>query len=795
MWRCLIRLVVALLLSSAFVPGVRAELATTQEMDNVAGNWVTEMTYKKGAWAGETNPTVIGVHDINQDGILLARVYDVLPRGYVVVPALKEMGPIKVYSDESNLDENQEGGMMQLLKDVLSERMELYLQVYGNLSAKQPPAGDVLFDRGQKAGWDRLEAAPKDFRVDRSLSVQAEAGPLITSSWHQRAPYNNICPMGDGGRCVVGCTATSLSQILDYWEWPSSGVGNHSYEWGGDDCHGGWVPGQVLTADFSDGYDWANIPDSCDGVAGCTPEQEAALAELCHEAGVSVNMNYGACASGANMDMSVFPTYFKYSQSVSREYRINHTQQSWFDLIKTEIDAGRVMWYGINSHAIVCDGYRDNGGQLEYHMNYGWGQGNNAWYVLDNLYCYWIAGEVCPYEQDFATINIEPQYVPAIHFVGRTLSDSGDQDGLVEAGETVQVTITVRNAGNTATNAAGVLSTTDPSVHVTTPSALFNPSFGWGEQSLSLTPFVIEVDASCPNPHVALLELQITADDGYLETRTFPMFIGTRGGWSDDLEHGEGFWTHAPIRLAYKDEWHLESARTHSGNTSWKAGGAGNANYSNCSDGGLVTPPFLLPSNSKLKFWHRIDAEDDAGMTAWDGGIVMISSGDGNWTQIYPEGGYPYTIVDNDASPFAPGTPCYSGHYDWSEATFDLSTYSGVVQFMFRFGIDGYVNFEGWYIDDIWVGNEHCCVGRVGDANGSNEPVDEITLGDIMLLVDVKFISGDCGKLPCLLEADVTQDGGANPTCDEHVTLGDIMTLVDFLFITGPEVAVLKTCL
>ena len=88
-----------------------------------------------------------------------------------------------------------------------------------------------------------------------------------------------------------------------------------------------------------------------------------------------------------------------------------------------------------------------------------------------------------------------------------------------------------------------------------------------------------------------------------------------------------------------------------------------------------------------------------------------------------------------------------------------------------------------------------CCVGRVGDANGSNEPTDEITLGDIMLLVDVKFISGDCSKLTCLTEADVTQDGGTDPNCDDHVTLGDIMTLVDFLFITGPDVAVLPECL
>jgi hypothetical protein len=81
-----------------------------------------------------------------------------------------------------------------------------------------------------------------------------------------------------------------------------------------------------------------------------------------------------------------------------------------------------------------------------------------------------------------------------------------------------------------------------------------------------------------------------------------------------------------------------------------------------------------------------------------------------------------------------------------------------------------------------------CCVGTVGntDLGGEGTPADEEpTLGDIMLMVDAKFVSGDCSVLQCLTEADVNQDGGANPTCDD-ITLGDIMYLVDYIFITGP---------
>ncbi|MCJ7489429.1 MAG: putative metal-binding motif-containing protein, partial [Thermoplasmata archaeon] len=101
-------------------------------------------------------------------------------------------------------------------------------------------------------------------------------------------------------------------------------------------------------------------------------------------------------------------------------------------------------------------------------------------------------------------------------------------------------------------------------------------------------------------------------------------------------------------------------------------------------------------------------------------------------------------------------------------------------------------------IDQNCDGSDPCCIGRVGNANGTGEYPDEVTLGDIMLMVDVLFISNDCTKFACPDEVDVNQSGGANPPqalCLDYVSLGDIMTLVDFLFITGPETATLKDCL
>lgn len=95
-------------------------------------------------------------------------------------------------------------------------------------------------------------------------------------------------------------------------------------------------------------------------------------------------------------------------------------------------------------------------------------------------------------------------------------------------------------------------------------------------------------------------------------------------------------------------------------------------------------------------------------------------------------------------------------------------------------------NTYGWGIvdvDDALQMEPECCRGKVGDVNGFGG--DEPTIGDVSVIIDAKFISGDPGVLACLAEADVNQSGGADPTFSD-VTIGDISVLIDYLFITGP---------
>lgn len=175
--------------------------------------------------------------------------------------------------------------------------------------------------------------------------------------------------------------------------------------------------------------------------------------------------------------------------------------------------------------------------------------------------------------------------------------------------------------------------------------------------------------------------------------------------FAENGEHGVQDLTHTAGTLGFNDQWHLSTARNHTpaGTTSWKFGDTGGGNYLDSSDGTLVTPEIHLGSAASLSFWHWIAAENDANNTAWDGASVELSIDNGaSWSQITPAGGYTHTIIDNPACPFPAGYPVWSGFFDWRQAEFDLSAFVGQhVRIRFRFGSDGAVNYEGWYVDDI----------------------------------------------------------------------------------------------
>ena len=183
----------------------RAETATAEDTARVCGNWLSYIVHQKGGWAGEAEPRIAGVQDIvGSDGdTVLAHCFSIAPRGYVVVPVLKELPPVKAYSEEYGLDADQSEGMAALIRDVLEHRINLFKKKYGSLDATKPRSGDVLFGRVHRQQWDRFLIDPDQLnaRLNRDSFVPLPAvGPLLTTVWDRALPTTTPAPLATATR-------------------------------------------------------------------------------------------------------------------------------------------------------------------------------------------------------------------------------------------------------------------------------------------------------------------------------------------------------------------------------------------------------------------------------------------------------------------------------------------------------------------------------------------------------------------------------------------------------------------
>ena len=223
-----------------------------------------------------------------------------------------------------------------------------------------------------------------------AISGQRDANavnPLCATKWNQ-SPYENFYSPYDqqyGEKCVTGCVATAMAQIMKFWNYPTQGTGFHSYN---EQSYG------TLSANFgSTTYNWSSMPNVLSSV-----NQD--VSTLMFQCGVSVDMDYGPSQTGGSAAYVVaaaspvqacseyaYKTYFGYDPAtVQGILRQNYSQANWISAMKAELDAGRPVQYaGIGNgggHTWVMDGYDNNN---NFHMNWGWAGNSDGYFSLNNL--------------------------------------------------------------------------------------------------------------------------------------------------------------------------------------------------------------------------------------------------------------------------------------------------------------------------------------------------------------------------------------------------------------------------
>ena len=217
--------------------------------------------------------------------------------------------------------------------------------------------------------WNALTEGDPNF--GRATTV---VEPLVQTYWNQGNPYNLLCPNSS----VTGCVATAMAQVMKYWDYPSTGMGWHSY------IHPNY--GELRADFYSTTYDWTNMISSYSGSS--TQAQREAVATLMYHCGVAVDMDYSPSGSGAyTSDVAVaLRSYFNYSSDLQCLSRSSYDDATWIAMLKADLDLNRPIQYsGSGSgggHSFVCDGYDNND---YFHFNWGWGSYCDGYYSIDNM--------------------------------------------------------------------------------------------------------------------------------------------------------------------------------------------------------------------------------------------------------------------------------------------------------------------------------------------------------------------------------------------------------------------------
>jgi hypothetical protein len=175
-----------------------------------------------------------------------------------------------------------------------------------------------------------------------------------------------------------------MAIVMRYNEWPAHGNG----------VIGGYItrmyPTYIPAYDIGGHvYDWDKMPLTNGGHPAIkwTSENRNEVAQLIHDCGVAVEMDYSSDGSSASSGamLKAIKKNMMYSDKAVLVSRSSYSLDDWFSLMKNEIANDRVVFYAGNGesggHAFVIDGYDTDGKKLR--INWGWGGYYNGYYSLD----------------------------------------------------------------------------------------------------------------------------------------------------------------------------------------------------------------------------------------------------------------------------------------------------------------------------------------------------------------------------------------------------------------------------
>jgi Mg-chelatase subunit ChlD len=305
---------------------------------------------------------------------VLGYVVALVPVGFIVVSGDTDLRPLVAYSFESDF-ETEGGARSDTLTDMLAWDLETGLDSLG-----------VAGRGANQHRWSEHLAGAKVSIVGKTQWPVAGSG-WLTTTWRQGAPYNASCPLDPvtGDRCIVGCTAVAMGQVVAYWQHPSAVTLSGSYTSSTDPDGAGPEPTRTMTINRADAtmatIDW-NQGNPLD----------ATTADLLFACGAAIDMNYSDRLSGAWVENvpAALTGPFQFSSAATAR----PSEPTFYTRLADNMKNGQPAIIHIGQdpaaaeHTVVVDGYNDV--DNAFHLNFGWGNTlpdaiADCWYVLPTM--------------------------------------------------------------------------------------------------------------------------------------------------------------------------------------------------------------------------------------------------------------------------------------------------------------------------------------------------------------------------------------------------------------------------
>ena len=311
------------------------------------------------------------------EGQILAYISELEPEGYIIISADTNIRPVIGYSFTGKFPflDSGDNALLHLVK----WDMEARLKSFGNPSQVRKSLINTNVLK-----WENYSSV--NFRSN-SIAPRATWGPWIKTDWHQWSHFNDKVPYNyrnspARGRRPVGCTATSIAQIINLHQYPESiffDASDEYFENGIDIDNDASVYGFPPFTELNNALSTINYN-------GDTTEE----AYLNFAAGVKAKMAYGIEVSGAWISAETYKDGLSYG---SAEISSWHPWPAVRPKIIENLKKGMPVQVRLDdstdpsvAHSVIVDGYSDT--DSRFHVNLGWSPSDNIWYDLPNIQHY-----------------------------------------------------------------------------------------------------------------------------------------------------------------------------------------------------------------------------------------------------------------------------------------------------------------------------------------------------------------------------------------------------------------------